>query len=396
LLAKTFLSIAFSISVIGLLSPGAVAQESGNDITGSPVMPLLWQWTPKTGAPLQTVIDAPRSLIYVALKEGGVEILRLENPRPPKTLSKVPRLFFANLDAVAIAQKGNFLYVGLGDVFAHRYAKAGLATIDISDPAAPQVVSLWQSPQNAGGSSSLLIHEDNLYLGAMTQGVYVFSLADPAHPEFVSSCQPDPNFPLRNPNRVHRPNVRSMAAHNQLLFVCYDSGGLRVLDLSNKNALREVGRYINRELLGQQQAYNGIVLSPPHAYLTCDYAGVEVVDFANPESIRQVAWWDPWRRASGRNFWFGSKGHANQIEMDRTRQRLFVSAGDSELVVLDVKNPLEPRVCAHYGGTKDNAGAWGVTFDRGIAYLSCIKAIIPFRSIFSGIRALDCTLLSND
>ncbi|MCC7527758.1 MAG: hypothetical protein IT342_04510 [Candidatus Melainabacteria bacterium] len=389
--AKTLLAAILCITVFTLLSPGAPGQESRNEIADSPAIPLIWQWSPVAGTPLQTVIDIPRSLMYVALKEGGVAILKLQNPLPPQPLSKVPKLFLANLDAVAIAQKGNFLYVGLGDLFAHRYAKAGLVTIDVSDPTVPHVVSLWQSPQNTGGSSSLLIHEDNLYLGAMTQGVYVFSLTSPSHPQFVSSFQPDPNYPIRNPDRVHRPNVRSMAAYNQLLFVCYDSGGLRVLDISDKKGPREVGRYLNENLLGQQQAYNGIVLSPPHAYLTCDYAGVEVVDITKPESIRRIAWWDPWRRASGRNFWFGSKGHANQVEMDRTSKRLFVSAGDSELIVLDVKNPLEPRVCAHYGGIKDNAGAWGVTYNGGIAYLSCIKALIPFRSIFSGIRALNCS-----
>jgi hypothetical protein len=388
--SKILLSVIVSVAVISALSPGAKAQESRNEIAASPATPLMWQWSPIAGAPLQTVIDASGSLMYVALKEGGVAILKLQNPLPPQPLSKVPKLFLANLDAVAITQKGNFLYVGLGDIFAHRFARAGLATIDVSNPTVPRVVSLWQSPQNTGGSSSLLIHEDNLYLGAMTQGVYVFSLSSPSHPQFVSSFRPDPDFPIRNPDRVHRPNVRSMAAYNQLLFVCYDSGGLRVLDLTNKNAIHEVGRYLNEKLLGQQQAYNGIVLSPPHAYLTCDYAGVEIVDIANPESIKRIAWWDPWRRASGRNFWFGSKGHANQIEMDRTTQRLFVSAGDSELIVLDVKNPLEPRVCAHYGDIKDNAGAWGVTYNGGTAYLSCIKAFIPFRSIFSGIKALNC------
>lgn len=388
--AKTLLSAVVSVTVISLFSPVATGQEGRNEIADSPATPLLWQWSPTAGTPLQTLIDAPRSLMYVALKEGGVAILRVQNPLPPQPLSKVPRLFFADLDAVAIAQKGHFLYVGLGDIFAHRFARAGLVTIDVSDPAAPKVVSIWQSPQYTGGSSSLLIHDDNLYLGAMTKGVYVFSLDSPAHPQFVSSFQPDPDFPLRKPDRVHRPNVRSMAAHNQLLFVCYDSGGLRVLDVSDKNAIREVGHYLNEKLLGQQQAYNGIVLSPPYAYLTCDYAGVEVVDVANPESIKQIAWWDPWRRASGRNFWFGSKGHANQIEMDRSTQRLFVSAGDSELVVLDVKNPREPKVCAHFGAANDDAGAWGVTYDRGIAYLSCIKAFIPFRSTFCGIRALKC------
>lgn len=384
------LAMTFVLLLVLFRTSPAVGQNMEDVISRSPTTPVLWQWVPIAGSPLQSVIDAKRSLMYLALKENGVEILQLNNPHPPKSIAKVPSLFFAELDAVAIAQKGNFLYVALGDIFAHRYAKAGLVTIDVSNPVRPRVISLWQSPQHTGGSSSLLIDADHLYLGAMTAGVFIFHIAESGKPELVSSFQPNPDFPVPNPNRVRRPNVRAMALHNQHLFVCYDSGGLRIIDLSDLTTPREIGCYLNQKLIGQQQAYNGIALFPPFAYLTCDYAGVEVVDVSNLKSIRQVAWWDPWRKASGRNFWFGSHGHANQIQMDLRTQRLYVSAGDCELIVLDVSDPVNPTIYAHYGEPGDNAGAWGVTFDRGVAYLSCIRAIVPFHSNFNGIKALDC------
>lgn len=356
----------------------------------APEVRALWDWSAGAGMPLHVLVDSQRPVMYVAAKQDGVRILSLQGDSPPAPTAALPKLSFAGLDAVALAQQGSFLYVALGDIFAHRGSRAGLATIDVSDCAKPKVVSFWQSAQNTSGSSSVLVDNGYLYLGAMARGVFIFDLKNPHQPRLLSSFQPDPNFPVRNPNRVHYPNVRSMAVQGGLLFVCYDAGGLRVLDISDKLRPREVSRYINTQLLGQQQAYNGIVIDPPYAFLTCDYAGVEIVDVSDATNVKQLAWWDPWRKASGRNFWFGSSGHANQIELDRARGRLFVSAGDSELLVLDVKDPSNPRLCARYGGIKDGRGAWGVTFDRGIAYLSYIKALIPFRSTVNGIKALDC------
>jgi hypothetical protein len=374
-----------------------------NDLSDSPQGKQMWQWATRTGMPLETKISPCKKFIYAAMKNGGVTVLRLRNPAPPTPVANVSSRLLAGLDAVALAQNGNYLYVALGDIFGLRLAKAGLAAIDVSNPESPHVVSLWQSTQGTGGSSSLLIHNGNLYLGAMAQGIFIFSLAQPDCPKHISSFRPDPNFPIRNPNRVQLPNVRAMAADQQFLYVCYDAGGLRVLDISDTAAPKEVGRYINKTLLNQQQAYNGIVLAPPYAFLTCDYAGLEVVDVrvfsqvnsgafsSSPlKSIQQIAWWDPWRGKAGRNFWFGSQGHANQIAMDKSTNRIFISTGDSELVVLDVSDQFHPRVTSHYGAVKDGFGAWGVTLDGGIAYLTYIRALIPFRSNFNGIKAIQC------
>lgn len=361
------------------------------DISKSAWTPLLWEFASgKVGTPLQVLVDENRSLLYVADKEDGVDILQLKTPSPPMVLSGFPKMYLANLDAIAIAKTGNLLYVALGDIFAHRLAKSGLATLDVSDPKSPKILSLWESPQATGGSSSILVHNNTLYLGAMTAGVIAFDLQNPEHPTYKWTFQPDQKFPNTRLNRVNRPNVRAMSAVGNQLFVCYDAGGLRTLDISDPAAPREAARYINLKLLGQQQAYNGIALAPPYAFLTCDYAGVEVVDFSNPADIKQVAWWDPWRKSAERNFWFGSKGHANQIQYDAEGKNIYVSAGDSELIVLDVKDPRSPRVRGHYGRTKDKAGAWGITLNNGIAYVTYINAFVPFRSTYSGIKAVDC------
>lgn len=373
---------------------GIVGPEAGDteaDIGRSAWVPLLWEFgSGKADMPLQTLVDESRALLYVARKGSGVEILQLRNPSPPMVLSGFPKMYMANLDAVAIARSGNLLYVALGDIFAHRLAKSGLATLDVSEPKNPKILSLWQSPQATGGSSSILIHDGMLYLGAMSAGVIAFDLHNTEHPTYKWTFQPDPKFPNTRLNRVSHPNVRALTATGNQLFVCYDAGGLRTIDISDPSAPRETGRYINAKLLGQQQAYNGIALAAPYAFLTCDYAGVEVVDIANPADIKQVGWWDPWRKSSGGNFWFGSKGHANQIQYDDRSKSIYVSAGDSELVVLDVNDPRSPQVRAHYGKPKDKAGAWGITLSNGIAYVTYIRAFIPFHSTYSGIKALSC------
>lgn len=340
--------------------------------------------------PLHSKIDRANNLIYVAMKNGGVQIMRLKDPDTPQMLSKISKVQLHGMDAIALTLKGKYLYVALGDIFAHRLAKAGLAVIDISDPAKPLVRSFWQSLENTGGASCVTINDGYLYLGAMAGGLYIFKIDDESPPNQLLLFQLDPKYPVAKPNRVNHPNVRDIAAYGNLLFVCYDAGGLRVIDVSSKIQPKEIARYINTDLLGQQQAYNDIALSPPYAYLSCDYAGVETVDISDLRAIKRVSWWDPWRKESGRNFWFGSHGHANQIQLDTENKKLFVSAGDSELVILNVKDPKDIRIDRQYGGIKDNLGAWGVTADSGIAYVSYIRAFIPFRSNFSGIKAIDC------
>jgi len=249
-------------------------------------------------------------------------------------------------------------------------------------------MSLWTSASTLKGSAVVLVSGRYAYLGAMRGGVFIFDVSNPRAIVPVSSILPDVNFPRPNPNSVQHPNARGLTIKGNLLFVAYDSGGVRVIDVADKAKPREIARYINEAARTKQQAYNNIVIDGRLAYVAVDCCGLEILDIGNPQAIRHIGWWNPWRCETLSNNWFNSPGHTNQLAFDANRQLVFLSAGDSELLVVDVKKPARPELAAHFGGPKNGRGTWGTAVTDRNVFLTYIKALIPFRGGWAGVTAL--------
>lgn len=394
-----------------------VIASGGNTQAEPAKVQELWSLSAERGEmPLHILPDTDRpGFIYVAMKDGGLVILnevrtgvRIAARVLPKDLGRLP--------VTAVARRGDLLYAALGDFFRAQGAPAGLATIDISKRTSPQVLSLWKS-QKQRGASCICLNNDYLYLGMMSHGIGIFDIA--ASPRYLGSFVPDINFPKKNPGRIAHPNVRDLAVHGDRMYIAYDAGGLRIADISRPDAPVEIEKYLNPGMKGRPQAYNGIALdldpdldpdsgpipcpdsspdSSPDSgrvYLTTDYAGLEVVDLGGKEGkkdgrVRQIAWLNPWQAGTPGNNWFNSGGHTNQIRLDRQARKLFISAGDSELMVVDVSNPERPKITGDSVGTpRDGLGAWSVATAPGSAkvYLGYINAFLPFRGKWNGIKA---------
>ncbi len=348
---------------------------------------LLWERPTGWFMPLSIAVeDAPRPILYTAQKGGGVSILKDNPDRGPKHLATIPRHSLGQMDAMKVQLSGDYLYVALGDHFS-KGRKAGLAVVNVVDPKKPVVMSIWKAQSGVSGAGHLLVKGRYAYIGAMKSGVHILDISHPKAPRHLSTYLPDINFPKPNPNSVSHPNARGLDLAGNLLFVANDAGGLRVLDVSNKSAPKEVGRYINRLMNGKQQAYNKIIVDGRYAYIGVDYCGMEVVDISRLDQIKQVAWWNPWSCEKNSNFWFNSQGHVNQLALDKRKARLYMSAGDSEVIVLDVRNPRSPKHVKTYGELKNGQGAWGLTLHRGKIYAGYIQTFIPFRGRWAGIRA---------
>jgi hypothetical protein len=357
-----------------------------------PVLPLRWSLETRGRLPQAIVVHAsdPRYL-FVALKNGGVGVFRMSAPdKPPALVATVPRGPLGSLDVMNLFQRGDLLLVALGDFFALSGSRAGLATIDVSNPEAPRVLGRWVSPRTMKGAAAVIADERYAYLAAMSHGVLIFDLADPALIGAPAAIVPDVDFPRPQPNAIQHPNARGLAigAARRRLYVAYDAGGLRVIDVADPTRPQEIGRYVNRTMGAKQQAYNNLVLDGTFAYVAVDYAGLEVVDVSDPADIRQVGWWNPWRAETPANNWFNSPGHTNQIAFDPKRRLVYLSAGDSELQVVDVSNPRAPRLAANYGEPKNGRGTWGLALGPEHVFLADIFARIPFRGNWSGIRAI--------
>jgi hypothetical protein len=167
------------------------------------------------------------------------------------------------------------------------------------------------------------------------------------------------------------------------LFVADDAGGLRTVALGSST---ELDKYVNPKMAHRQQAYNDVAVFGRYAYVSADYAGLEVVDvFLDP--FLPQGWWNPWRADQTANAWFGSPGHANELAFDPATKLVYLSAGDAELQIVDVSDPSRPVGKPGYGRPKDGLGSWGIEVSQGIAYVTYIKALVPFRGTWAGLKA---------
>ena len=370
-----------------------VLSSNCNSYAQPPVLEKSWSLSTGNGMPLAILPDRKDNrFIYVALKSGGLAVLKRENnASAPQLVASVPRHLLKNLDVCALSSRGNLLYLALGDFFRATGQKAALAVLDISEPQKPQLKSIWQSEEKVRGASCIEISGSQLYLGAMSHGIYIFNLEpDRTKPTLLTVFKPDPNFPRQRPGRFAQPNVRDIKVSGNLMYTAYDAGGLRIIDLTDKSKPVERSKYINQKMIGRPQAYNGIALDYPFAYISLDYGGLEVLNIANPELIRQVAWLNPWRAGTRQNNWFNSPGHTNQIAYHSQSKRLFVSAGAAQLLIIDVNRPESPLLEQTLGRKQDKLGAWSVALEASqpsMLYLGYIKAVLPFRGGWNGLQA---------
>ena len=327
-----------------------------------------------------------RNYLYVANKMGGLKIWDMTEPQMPDQVAGVPVSWLNDLEVISLSQEGVYLYLALGNIF-NNDQLSGMAIIDVSEPVNPMVSDVWDSYGLYGGAGIVKADGDYAYLGAMGNGLVVLDISNKSNIVFLSQFVPDISFPDPNPDPP-KYNARGMAVKNGLVYLCYDAGGLRIIDVSDKMNPVEVGRYSNPALNGLPRAYNNIILENNLAHIAIDYCGLEILDVSDPSQINQVGWWNPWDCQSNPLNWFSSPGHTNEMAYNPDCQTIFLSTGKSDLYAVDISDPTQPDSCFSYGGVSNNIGTWGVSaFDNNI-FLSYICAIVPFVSNWTGVKIL--------
>ena len=327
-----------------------------------------------------------RPYLYIARKEGGLwiyDITSLTNPKLVSTTSWI------NFDIMNLTQDGNYLYLAMGNIFASGQ-NPGMAIVDVTDPLHSNVIGFYTYPAPDGGAGIVRVEGNYAYLGAMFHGLVVLDISDKHNIKYVSEILPDRNFPEAKPDTA-KYNARGMEVKNGIVYLCYDAGGFRIIDATDKQKPVEIGRYSNPAMNGRPRAYNNIILDDSLAYIAVDYCGMEILNVADPAHIKLVSWWNPWNCTGPVNNWFNSDGHANEIDFNKQCKKIFLSTGKSDMYVVDVTNPSLPDSCANYGGVLNNIGTWGVSTYQDRIYLSYICSVIPFASNWTGVKILTYT-----
>lgn len=184
-----------------------------------------------------------------------------------------------------------------------------------------------------------------------------------------------------------------MEVKNSIVYLCYDAGGFRIINCTNKLAPVETGQYCNPATyvpFNLPRAYNNVVIDDTVAYVAVDYCGMEVLNISDTGNITLLGWWNPYNCPN--NNWFSSPSHANEIQFDKSCGYIFLSTGKSDMMVIDVSNPAQPDSCNFYGGVSNNIGTWGIGLWQNQIYLSYICTLgIPFSSNWTGVKILTYT-----
>lgn len=325
--------------------------------------------------------------MYLANKEAGLTIYKMGSTKDPLRVAQVSLDSLDNLEVMGVSQYGNRLYLALGNFFTAK-ENPGMAIIDVSDPENPKKLGFWKFNKATEGSSLVKVQGDYAFLAAFSHGLLILDISDPLNIKQVAQFVPKLNFPdaVPDPSKI---NARGMVVHDDLVYLCYDAGGIRIIDVSDKKNPEEVGRFSNPVMTGKPRAYNNAVLRDSLLYVGVDYCGVEILNISDTANIKLVSWWNPWTCETSPLNWFSSNGHVNEVVLDSQENKLFVSTGKSDLHVVDVSDPENPDSCSMYGGLDNGIGTWGVNRYQNKICLSYICTFVPFTSNYSGVKLLE-------
>lgn len=330
-----------------------------------------------------------RHILYVANKEAGLKCYNVVNPDTAILIKQIKITGSDNGDVMSLTQSGNFIYLAVGNHFSSGN-KAGLAIVDVSDIDSIKLINKYFLTGSNTGAGAIAVEGNYAYLGAMGSGLAILDVSDKSNLSLKSVFAPDINFPVKNPN-ASKYNARGLVVQNDIVYLCYDAGGIRIINCSNKNAPIETGRFANPLLyspVNLPRAYNNLVLDDTLVYVAVDYCGMEVLDIRDTANVKLIGWWNP--KNCPNNNWFTSPVHANEIQLDKNMQKVYISTGKSDMVALNIENPTAPDSCSAFGGNGNGIGTWGVHQRQNRLYLSYICTVgIPFSSNWTGVKVIE-------
>jgi hypothetical protein len=356
-------------------------------------MNIQWQSDIASGCSQMTMTmmhDAMgRPYLYVANKEAGLKVYDITSLNAPLIVASVSISSFDSLQVMNLTQDSTYLFLAVGNHF-NNIQESGMAIVDVSNPAIPVVTDYWELPSSTGGAGIVKVEGNYAYLGAMGNGLVILDVTNKNNIQFVSQFIPDINYPVPSPANPATFNARGMEVKNDIVYLCYDAGGIRIINTVNKLIPVETGRYSNPVMNPVARAYNNVVLDDSLLYVSVDYCGLEVLNVSDTSNITLTGAWNPYGCPT--NNWFSSPVHANEIQYNKNCHEIFLSTGKSDLHVIDVSNPSLPDSCNYYGGVSNGIGTWGVGLFQNQIYLSYICTLgIPFTSNWTGVKILTYT-----
>lgn len=348
---------------------------------------------------------AGKSYVYGACGELGLSVIDISDPSAPvldNYMAKGPN--FDGLAVTHLQQQNELLYVSIGSFSSIFNVPPGLAIVDVSDPTSPSVVDIWTDTSLTQGTAVVRLRGNHAYLGAMEDGVIALDISDSSNIQLASRYVPDSTYPSWNTLQC---NARGMNIRNDTLFLAYDSGGLRLIDISNPDSMFQLGQYVDSLMWFGPPATpvtNHVVVRGNYGFATNDYCGLSSVNFTDADSMYTADWWNPWSckdttgMPAGQNStWFSSDGHTNELA-DYSNEIILMTGGDSEVYAIDVSNPANLRVAGQHVVVGDSEVVWGLDYYNGRTVLAYVRnpwefPLQPYIGNWGGIKIFDVNMM---
>ncbi|MDE0043621.1 MAG: hypothetical protein OXT74_16395, partial [Candidatus Poribacteria bacterium] len=225
-------------------------------------------------------------------------------------------------------------------------ASGNMQILDVRNRLKPNPVSRIQTP---GIGSSIKFRDGYVYLTDVQSGLFVVDVRNRQQPRTVA-IQPTSGDAM---------GVDLFKSDMDELFGYIADGnrGLQVIDLRIPHRPQWLHHY---DASGETHGMDILQTEEGNriAYIACGTGGIKIVEFES---------------ASDAVFRHRIPLMGTAVDIRVENGHAFVAAGDSGLIVVDLRNPDNPRTVSHI---RTNAPAWGIEVNEGYVYLCADELIV--------------------
>jgi hypothetical protein len=221
--------------------------------------------------------------LYIASKDKGVNVFDISNPADPVFVRSLPG---EAINVHTVLVDGERLY-------ANTITAGTVRIYDVSQPLNPVQLGRYTVPHDANTQGTPYAHDsfayqNRLYINQMGQGYYVVDVSDPANGKPLGSY----TYDAHAYNPTHHSAVGTFAGRT----IAFEGGEnigahLRVLDVTDPAHIVKIGEVRMRK----QTSIHNILLVGSRLYVAWYVDGVRVFDVSNPTAPKQVAHYNTFR-----------------------------------------------------------------------------------------------------
>jgi hypothetical protein len=260
----------------------------------------------------------------------------LASPSPLSLVTEV--IADANINDFQVV--GNIAHIAIG--------ASGYQAADISDPAAPEIMSTLKPDYQTFGTdiTSLAVSGDTVVLGDRVMGLRIYDSTDPRSISAQGTIQ------LTD-------KVRDMLIRDNTVFAANDDAGFLIADIGD-TANPSVVAQMNEAAVGE---LNALTLEGDTAYLVNENGGLSIVDISdinnpvrlNPQGTNSEKPFDAISDANFLYLSFGESNYDNNFSIE------------ADLHILDISNPSQPTL---HSDLETSGSAYRIAKHGQYVYLS--------------------------